>query len=124
MSKIAIKKEQSSWFDVVLWAVFYTIIAFSLFLYVIFPEVSSVVKLLFSSFLILLLLSVAFFTKKGKIAYTFVQEAFVEMRKVVWPARDEVVQITVMVSAVIAVISLLLWVIDSSFAAFVSYLTV
>ena len=69
-----------------------------------------------------MLISVAFFTKKGRIAYTFVLEANVELKKVVWPQNSEVKQVTLMVAVLIGFISLILWGIDTGFSALISYI--
>ena len=108
--------------DVILWALFAGIVVGDLYLYATYNDVSSPVKVLFVIFSIFLLLSVAIFTKKGRIAYAFVLEANIELRKVVWPAKDELVQVTLMVSATIGFISLILWGIDSAFSALISYI--
>ncbi len=49
-------------------------------------------------------------------------EASVELRKIVWPKREEIAQVTLMVAAVIVLISLLLWGIDSAFSALISFI--
>ena len=108
--------------DVILWALFAGIVVGDLYLYATYNDVSSPVKVLFVIFSTFLLLSVAIFTKKGRIAYAFVLEANIELRKVVWPAKDELVQVTLMVSATIGFISLILWGIDSAFSALISYI--
>jgi preprotein translocase subunit SecE len=117
-------KDQSPIIDFFLWFVFASIIGGSLYLYSSYSDVSAAIKVLFAIFSILLLISIAFFTKKGRIAYTFVLEASVELRKVVWPQVDEVRQVTLMVAALIGVISLILWGIDTGFSALVSYIAV
>jgi len=121
MNTIKDNKNQSGLIDFFLWSFFAGIIVFSLYLYANYADTATVIKLLFSLFSIFMLLSVAFFTKKGRIAYTFMLEALVELRKIVWPKREEVTQVTLMVAAVIVLISLLLWGIDSAFSALISF---
>jgi len=122
MFNIKDNKDQSSIIDFFLWSVFTAIIGFGLYIYANNVDVATVIKLLFTLFSIFLLLSVAFFTKKGRIAYTFMLEASVELRKIVWPKREEIAQVTLMVAAVIVLISLLLWGIDSAFSALISFI--
>jgi preprotein translocase subunit SecE len=114
-------KHLPTWIDRLLWLVCTAIVVGSLALYATYPDVGTPVKVLFTFFSILLLLTVAFFTKKGRIAYTFMLEASVELRKIVWPQRDEVRQVTFMVALVIASISMILWGIDTAFSALISY---
>jgi preprotein translocase subunit SecE len=61
----------------------------------------------------LLALFVALQTARGKTFYTMFQEARGEIRKVVWPNRQETTQTTLIVLLVVLVMSLLLWGLDS-----------
>ncbi|MBD1575843.1 MULTISPECIES: preprotein translocase subunit SecE [Vibrio] len=57
-------------------------------------------------------LGVAALTTKGKATVVFAREAKLEVRKVVWPSRQETMQTTFIVLAVSIVMALLLWGID------------
>ncbi|MDO8954847.1 MAG: preprotein translocase subunit SecE [Gammaproteobacteria bacterium] len=59
-------------------------------------------------------------TIKGEKAWSFILETRVEMRKVVWPTRQETVQTTMVVVAIVAVMALILWGVDSLFALLIS----
>ena len=52
-------------------------------------------------------------TAKGKSFFVLVKEARTEIRKVVWPTRQETTQTTLIVVAVVIVMALLLWGVDS-----------
>ncbi|WP_454236979.1 preprotein translocase subunit SecE [Pseudomonas sp. AP3_22 TE3818] len=52
-------------------------------------------------------------TVKGKSFFVLVKEARTEIRKVVWPTRQETTQTTLIVVAVVLVMALLLWGLDS-----------
>jgi preprotein translocase subunit SecE len=56
---------------------------------------------------------VALQTSKGKQFSTLVSEAKTEIRKVVWPTRQELIQTTVMVVVFVLVVALILWGVDS-----------
>tara|TARA_R100001244_G_scaffold24074_4_gene24586 strand:- start:1770 stop:2138 length:369 start_codon:yes stop_codon:yes gene_type:complete len=56
---------------------------------------------------------VALQTAKGQAFFGLVKEARVEIRKVVWPTRQETTQTTLIVVAVVLVMALLLWGLDS-----------
>ncbi|AYC31368.1 preprotein translocase subunit SecE [Pseudomonas cavernae] len=56
---------------------------------------------------------VALKTGKGQLFFGLVKEARVEIRKVVWPTRQETMQTTLIVVAVVLVMALLLWGLDS-----------
>ena len=52
-------------------------------------------------------------TGKGKAFFGLAKEARTEIRKVVWPTRQETTQTTLIVVAVVLVMALLLWGLDS-----------
>jgi preprotein translocase subunit SecE len=56
---------------------------------------------------------VALQTTKGQAFFGLAKEARVEIRKVVWPTRQETTQTTLIVVAVVLVMALLLWGLDS-----------
>ena len=51
-------------------------------------------------------------TDKGRTVIGFVRDAQIEVRKVVWPTRQETVQTTVVVMIVVVVFAFLLWMLD------------
>ncbi|WP_299776385.1 preprotein translocase subunit SecE [uncultured Pseudoteredinibacter sp.] len=58
-------------------------------------------------------LFVAVNTAKGNAFYTLLQESLVEVRKVVWPSRQETNQTTLIVVAVVIIMGILLWLLDT-----------
>jgi preprotein translocase subunit SecE len=56
---------------------------------------------------------VALQTAKGQAFFALAKEARIEIRKVVWPTRQETTQTTLIVVAVVLVMSLVLWGLDS-----------
>ncbi len=57
-------------------------------------------------------LALTFFTATGRRARTFMSESQFELRKIVWPTRQETIQTTIVVVIVVFVISIMLWLID------------
>tara|TARA_R110001583_G_scaffold2344_7_gene17169 strand:+ start:240 stop:608 length:369 start_codon:yes stop_codon:yes gene_type:complete len=74
-------------------------------------------SLLYRVLALLLLAAAAGFvslqTAKGSAFFTLFKEAKVEIRKVVWPTRQETVQTTAIVVVVVLLTGLALWAIDS-----------
>lgn len=70
-----------------------------------------------------LLLLMSLQTTQGKKIWKFYSEAKLELRKVVWPTRKETFQMTLMVIAMVVVLSVLLWGIDSILMWAISKLT-
>ncbi len=59
-------------------------------------------------------------TTRGKVVWDFFKQARNELRKVVWPTRQETIQMTCIVAVIVVVTSLILWGFDTVFAAVVS----
>ncbi|MEY8713498.1 MULTISPECIES: preprotein translocase subunit SecE [Mangrovibacter] len=66
---------------------------------------------------------VALLTTKGKATVAFAREARTEVRKVIWPTRQETLHTTLIVAAVTAVMSLILWGLDGILVRVVSFIT-
>jgi len=62
-------------------------------------------------------------TSLGKSFWGFVKEARVEVRKVVWPTRQETVQATLIVVALVFLVGLMLWLLDMFLFWVISQLT-
>jgi preprotein translocase subunit SecE len=60
-----------------------------------------------------LALVVAATTERGKAAVTFAKESRMEVRKVVWPTRQEAIQTTLVIVLFVTVVALFLWGIDA-----------
>ena len=58
--------------------------------------------------------ALAYQTVVGKSLWGYVVGSRIEMRKVVWPSRQESVQATLMIAVVVLVMALLLWGLDSA----------
>lgn len=86
--------EQSVWYQSILW----------------------VVVLVFCSGLVLI-------TKPGRKLLQFFKDARIEIRKVVWPTRQETMQATLMVLVAVLLMSLLLWGMDLILFRIINFLT-
>ena len=62
-------------------------------------------------------------TEKGSSFLTFAKDARTEVRKVVWPTRQEATQTTIIVLVATAFMSLLLWGLDLIIVQLVSFIT-
>jgi preprotein translocase subunit SecE len=51
-------------------------------------------------------------TEQGRALWSFLQEAQVEVRKVVWPTKQETLQTTGIVILVVIVFAIILWLLD------------
>ena len=58
-------------------------------------------------------LAIAAKTNTGKKLLIFAREAQIELRKVVWPTRQETIHTTVIVIGMVAVVAMILWGVDA-----------
>lgn len=56
--------------------------------------------------------AIAYFTHSGRATRDFLSESLFELRKVVWPTRQETIQTTLVIFVVVIVLSLILGLID------------
>lgn len=68
-------------------------------------------------------LGLSLWTTRGNTFLDFVKEARTEVRKVVWPTRQETMQVTGIVLLVVVVVGLILWGIDALLLHVVAWLT-
>ena len=66
---------------------------------------------------------IALQTEKGKQALVFAREAQIEVRKVVWPTRQEALNTTFIVLAATGVLALILWGMDAVLLRIVNFIT-
>ncbi|MCU0756318.1 MAG: preprotein translocase subunit SecE [Xanthomonadales bacterium] len=60
--------------------------------------------------------ALAAFTRVGRAFFGFLGNAQIEMRKVVWPTKQETLQTTLLIFVVVVIVGLLLWLFDTFFA--------
>lgn len=88
-----------------------------------YRDISLVYRILAVAIIFFTAGGVALLTKSGKAGLTFAREAKIEMHKVIWPTRQEATHTTLIVVAVTAVMSLILWGVDGILIRLVSFIT-
>ncbi len=66
---------------------------------------------------------IALQTAKGKQALEFAREAQIEVRKVIWPTRQEAMNTTFIVLAATAILAVILWLMDMVLLEIVNFIT-
>lgn len=61
-------------------------------------------------------IGLAAFTRIGRAFFGFLGNSQIEMRKVVWPTKQETLQTTLLIFVVVVIVGLLLWLFDTFFA--------
>ena len=105
-------KEISSTLDTLKMASAVAILLSSVFSFYYFAELSVLIRVLAVIFAVILSLLIFFSTKRGIIFWDFLQGSRVEMRKVVWPTKQETIQTTLTVFMFVLVLGIFFWLLD------------
>ncbi|AIK90603.1 preprotein translocase subunit SecE [Glaesserella parasuis] len=84
---------------------------------------SLIVRILLLVVLCVAALGVAAMTNQGQQSIDFIKDSRQELRKIIWPNRQETTQTTLMVVAMCVVVALALWGIDSIIVLIIDFLT-
>jgi preprotein translocase subunit SecE len=103
----------TSKFDGLKWAAVALIVALGVYGNSYFADQSLLYRVLGLLVMAAVALAIALQTEKGHSAWTLIRGARTEIRKVVWPTRQETVQTTLIVVAFVLVVALILWGLDS-----------
>ncbi len=105
-------KEISSTLDTLKMATAVAILLMSIFSFYYFPELSVLIRVLVVIFSVVMSLLIFFKTQRGLIFWEFLQGSRVEMRKVVWPTKQETIQTTLTVFVFVLVLGIFFWLLD------------
>ncbi len=107
------EEQPVSSFDTVKWGIVFLLLATAVAGNYVYAEESSLIRAIAVVVLVGVAGLIGFQTEKGRNAAIFAKEARTEVRKVVWPTRQEAIQTTGIVLVVTLLMSLLLWGLDS-----------
>jgi len=107
------EEQVTSSFDTVKWGVVFLLLAAAVAGNYVYGEASVLIRAVAVVVAVAVAGLIALQTEKGSNALIFAKEARTEVRKVVWPTRQEAVQTTGIVLVVTLLMSLLLWGLDS-----------
>ncbi|NQY49791.1 MAG: preprotein translocase subunit SecE [Colwellia sp.] len=107
------EEQPSSSFDTLKWGVIFLLLAGAVAGNYVYGEESVLIRAVAVVVMVGVAGLIALQTEKGRNAAIFAKEARTEVRKVVWPTRQEAIQTTGIVLVVTLLMSLLLWGLDS-----------
>ncbi|MGE0335064.1 MAG: preprotein translocase subunit SecE [Gammaproteobacteria bacterium] len=87
-----------------------------------FGDVSRLTRVLGLLSAVIVAIAIAMQTGKGRALWGFAGDVQVEVRKVVWPTRQETTQTTLAVLFVVVVSAIILWLLDMVLGVFVRWL--
>ncbi|MEX0941248.1 MAG: preprotein translocase subunit SecE [Pseudomonadales bacterium] len=100
-------------FDIVKWLIVIAIILGGAYANMMYANIGVFYRALAGVGLAAVAVLVALQTEQGRAVWNLAKEARVEVRKVVWPTRQETTQTTLIVVVVVFLVGLLLWGLDS-----------
>src|SRR5664279_2584948 len=102
----------ASVFDVVkqVFSVIFVVAGVAAFYY--FSEISLLYRVLGLVVVAIVVVGLILTTNLGQNVWSFILEAKQEVRKVIWPTREETVRTTLLVFAMVFIVGLILWLLD------------
>ncbi|MDN4502341.1 preprotein translocase subunit SecE [Alteromonadaceae bacterium BrNp21-10] len=113
----------SSPFDFVKWIIAIGLLAAAIAANNIYAELSVLYRAIGVVVAVIIALFVAASTAKGSQFLSFAKDSRTEVRKVVWPTRQETMQTTLIVMVATVIMSLILWGLDGIIVRVVSFIT-
>jgi preprotein translocase subunit SecE len=105
-------EQQSSGFDTVKLVLSLLVLAAGIFAFYYFKEESQLLRVLGILAVAAVSFAIVATTMLGKRSIGFAKDARVEVRKVVWPSRQETTQTTIAVLVMVLIVAIMLWLID------------
>jgi len=90
----------------------FVVLVAGIFAFYYFDQINGAVRGVAMLGVVVIALALAAFTGVGRAARSFLSESQFELRKVVWPTKQETVQTTIAVGIVVVILSIILWIID------------
>ncbi len=113
----------SSSMDMVKWLFAIALLAAAVVGNTVYGEESALIRAIGVVAAVAIALAVAATTEKGRNFITFAKEARIEVRKVVWPTRQETTHTTFIVMIATVIMALILWGLDGILFRVVGFLT-
>lgn len=106
-------KEVTYNFDVLKYILSLVLISAGVVAFYIFSDYSQLYRVLGMVAIVVVALTIMMTTQAGRHSWSFAQEARQEVRKVVWPTRNETMQTTLMVFAMVIIVGFIIWLLDT-----------
>ena len=116
-------ESQSNTLDMFKWVVVFALLAGLVTANTVYGDVSVLYRAIAALVIVVIAGFLAASTEKGSAFLNFAKESRTEVRKVVWPTRQEANQTTLIVLAATLVMALILWGLDGIIVRLVSFIT-
>lgn len=105
---------ESKSLDNLKWVATFALIIAALVFFYYFADQALIIRILGLLVLSGLAAFLAATTAKGKIFFGFARESHQEVRKVVWPTRQETIKTTGIVLLMVMIVAIFIWILDSA----------
>lgn len=112
MAEVTEKSSKKS-LDILLWVLLLALIGGGLWVNYHYEMIDISLRIIGWIVLVIVCLGIGYLTSQGRQVWVFAKAARDELRKVVWPNRQETVRTTMVVLALVIVLSLIIWGLDS-----------
>lgn len=116
-------ENQGNSLDIVKWGAAIILLAAAVIGNQVYSDQSVLVRAIAVIIAFVLAALIALQTAKGKEALAFARESQIEVRKVVWPTRQEALNTTFIVLAATGILALILWGLDAVLLRIVNFIT-
>ncbi|MBW5802564.1 preprotein translocase subunit SecE [Coxiella endosymbiont of Ornithodoros amblus] len=115
MAQQSVTLEKKSRFDGLKWLLIVVLLVAVIVAEFYYSQVVVAIRAAVGIVVLVILLAIASQTNKGRRALGFIKGARTELRRVVWPTRQETLQTTLVVIVMVVITALILWGLDSLF---------
>jgi len=116
-------QERKSTFDTLMWLIAIGLAGAGIFANWYYADIAWSLRAAGLIVLLSIILAIGLQTAQGKLAFSFAKAARLELRKVVWPNRQETMQTTIVVIIAVMLMAIILWLIDSGLMWAIGMLT-
>ena len=116
-------ENSSNPFDMVKWLIVFAILAGVITANYVYEDMSVLYRALGAVIGVVIAGFIAASTEKGSAFLTYAKESRIEVRKVVWPSRQEATQTTLIVLVATVIMALILWGLDGIIVRVVGWIT-
>ncbi|QJC36611.1 preprotein translocase subunit SecE [Enterobacteriaceae endosymbiont of Donacia simplex] len=124
MNIIEFKKNINKYItDIVKWFISTILLVIILVLNYNYPNINLSIRLILLFFILTLIIFIISFTKKGKKLFSFIYNARMEARKVIWPSYKDTWNTSLIIILIITIISIIFCILDNFLIYLISFLT-
>jgi len=117
---VSTASENAGSFDTLKWLLAIAVVAAGLYANTEFATLTLIYRVLAGLVVVAVFVAIALTTQQGRAVWDLAKEARIEIRKVVWPTRQETTQTTLIVVVMVILVGLILWAMDSTLSWSVS----